>query len=212
MVTLATLDRLVGLADQNVQGAAEQLAAHRHREPEAMAEVLGIPVDELALEPADIVDQIRVKRRSRRSDRARRRAARTAALARRLEDMAVAEGDSFVLDPGTFVDLASTGSPGTLVFTGEERTGAVDLRFLRRMARACKGAVIQRVELSAGLLVIRYSTEASRGVYRLRLHSETVSDPVFEVRLGTRPEPPEVAAAPPASLWDHILDAMGRAA
>lgn len=212
MVTLATLDRLVGLADRNIQGAAEQLAAYRHQQPEAMANVLGISVDELALEPADLVDQIRMKRRSRRSDRARRREARTAALARRLEDTAVAEGDSFVLDPGNLVDLASTGAPGTLVFTGEERTGAIDLRFLRRLARACKGAVIVRVELSGGRLMIRYATEASRGGYRLRLQPETSSDPIFEVRLGTVPDPPAVAAAPPPSLWDHIIDAVGRAA
>lgn len=212
MVTLATLDRLVRLADRHIQGAAEQLAAYRQQEPETMANVLGISVDNLALYPADLVDQIRARRRSCRSDRARRREAHTAAVARRLEDMAVGEGDCFVLDPGTFVDLANTCSPGTLVFTGEERTGAIDLRFLRRLARACKDAVIQRVELNAGLLVIRYTTETSRGAYRLRLHSETVGDPIFEVQLGTRPKPPEVAAASPASLWDHILDAMGRAA
>lgn len=212
MVTLATLDRLVRLADRNIRGAGEQLAAYRQHEPETMANVLGIPVDELAFDPADLVDQIRVRRRSRRSDRARRREPRAAALVRRLEDMAVAEGDSFALDPGTFVDLASTGSPGTLAFSHEERTGAIDLRFLRRLARACEAAVIQRVELNPGLLVIRYTTQTSRGAYRLRLHSETVGDPIFEVRLGTRPEPPEVAAASPASLWDHILDAVGRAA
>lgn len=212
MVTLSKLDRLVRLADRQVQGAAEQLAAYRLQEPVTVADLLGIPVDALASRPSELVDQVRAARQRARSSRAHKRAAQVASLARRLEDTAVIEDDHFVLDPGVFLDLVTTASSGTLVFDVEGQAGGIEMRFLRRLARACQGTVVHRLELHGSSLLIRYTAGGARGFYRLLLHPGASSEPVFVVQLGPTPDPPAAAQAPEANIWDHLLDAVGRAA
>ncbi|MDH5491433.1 MAG: hypothetical protein OEY14_05720 [Myxococcales bacterium] len=212
MVTLSQLDHLVRLTERDVQGAAEQLASYRQDEPGKVARLLGIPVEELAAGSEELVDQIRSARRRSRSSRARQQAAKVTSLARRLEETALAEADNFVLDTGTFLDLVTSAATGTLVFDVEGRNGSIDIRFLRRLARACKGTVIQRLELRGTFLVIHYTAARARGFYRLLLHPGAPNDPVFVVQLGLLPEPPAAVAPRGPSIWEHLLDAVGRAA
>ncbi len=210
MVNLTEVRTLARLCERGVVGAESQLLALRRRQPERLGQLLEVPPAQLATAAPELLVQVRTvakRARGRREQRSRRTAEHhLAALGQ-----SASVGDRFTsLDSQALVSTIRSIPRGSLHFELGEHSGSIDLRLLRRLVRVCKGVTFTDTQLEPGQLVVRYRAKGTRGRYALRLSPEPATSPVFRVSLARRPPP--AAASRRARLWDHVLEAVGRAA